>query len=175
MNLLSMAAPALSDAAPARYDDESIAALYSRHADDVLRHCRRELRGRPEAEDAMQTTFLHAVRALQRGVVPDSEAAWLHTIATNVCHTQRRSSALRARHAADVELEELAAPERDDAGGLAAGLNEALAALPARQQTAFVLREWLGLPSREVAARLGLGSGETYALLTRAVSRWRPR
>ena len=163
-----MAAPALSGPAPARYDDESIAALYATHAADVLRHCRRELRGRPEAEDAVQTTFLHAIRALRRGVVPDSEAAWLHTIATNVCHTQRRSTAVRNRHTADVELEAIAGPEHDEGDGLTAGLNEALTALPERQRTAFFLREWRGLPSREVAARLGLKSGETYALLTRA-------
>lgn len=170
MYVSTLAAAALPDPAPApaRYDEQAIAALYARHADEVLRHCRRELDGRPEAEDAMQTTFVYAVRALQRGVVPESEVAWLHTIATNVCHAQRRSTAVRARHTAEVEVEAVATQEDDAAGGLAEGLNHALAALPERQRTAFFLREWLGLPSREVAKELGLRSNETYALLTRA-------
>ena len=168
MNVSTLAVAALTDPAPARDDEESIAELYTRHADDVLRHCRRELRGRSEAEDAMQTTFMHALRALQRGVVPESEAAWLHAIATNVCHSQRRSTSVRARHTAEVDVEALATQDDAAADGLAAGLNDALAALPERQRTAFFLREWLGLPSREVAEELGLRSNETYALLTRA-------
>ena len=116
----------------------------------------------------MQTTFMHALRALQRGVVPESEAAWLHAIATNVCHSQRRSTSVRARHTAEVDVQALATQDDAAADGLAAGLNDALAALPERQRTAFFLREWLGLPSREVAEELGLRSNETYALLTRA-------
>ena len=53
-------------------------------------------------------------------------------------------------------------------GDLTEGLSDALASLPERQRRAFVLREWLGLSSGEVASRLGMEHAETYALLTRA-------
>jgi RNA polymerase sigma factor (sigma-70 family) len=142
------------------------AGLYEAHAGELLRFCRGQLRSEQEAEDAVQTTFLHAVRALRRGVVPDCESAWLTTIAKNVCSSQRRSAGRRARHATDVEIDTIEAPARGD--DVAGGIKEALRLLPDRQRRAFVLREWLGLSSSEVAARLGMGSSETYALLTRA-------
>jgi RNA polymerase sigma-70 factor, ECF subfamily len=142
------------------------ARLYETHAGHLLRFCRGQLRSEQEAEDAVQTTFLHAVQALRRGVVPDCESAWLTTIAKNVCSSQRRSAGRRARYASDVEIETIEAPARgDDAVG---GIREALQLLPERQRRAFVLREWLGLSSSEVASRMGIGTTEAYAVLTRA-------
>ena len=144
-----------------------VARLYEAHADDLTRFCRGQLRSTQEAEDAVQTTFVHAVQALQRGVVPECESAWLYTIARNVCHDQRRASGQRLRHTSNVELHAIPAPEEPDSD-LAEELSEALAQLPVRQRRAFVLREWRGLSSNEVATRLGLRNAETYALLTRA-------
>ena len=57
--------------------DQDLQGLYERHADRIFGFCRRRLRSHQEAEDAVQTTFLQAFRALQRGVVPVSETAWL--------------------------------------------------------------------------------------------------
>jgi RNA polymerase sigma factor (sigma-70 family) len=114
----------------------------------------------------VQTTFVHAVQALQHGVVPECESAWLYTIAKNVCHSVRRSNGQRLLHAVDVELDTLSAPEPDPE--LVERLKAALASLPERQRKALVLREWRGLSSSEVAGRLGMRTSETYALLTRA-------
>ena len=63
--------------------------LYERYYDRVFGYCLYQLGSREEAEDAVQTTFLWAFRALRRGVVPRAEDAWLFTIAKNAC---------RARH-----------------------------------------------------------------------------
>lgn len=142
------------------------ARLYETYAGELLRFCRRRLRSAEEAEDALQTTFVDAVQALRRGVVPECESAWLYTIAKNVCSSQRRATGRRESHVADVDLETIAAPERtEDTTG---EIREALASLPDRQRRALLLREWLGLSSSEVAARLGMRTTETYAVLTRA-------
>ena len=71
--------------------------LYERHASKILAYCQHQLGSREEAEDAVQTTFMNAFRALGRGVVPEAESAWLFKIAENVCLSRRRSSWRRGR------------------------------------------------------------------------------
>ena len=70
--------------------------LYERYSGRILAYCLHALRDRGEAEDAVQTTFLQAHRALTRGTTPEHEFAWLHTIAKNVCRVQKRTAARRA-------------------------------------------------------------------------------
>ncbi len=132
-------------------------------------YCLHQLRSRAEAEDATQTTFLYALRALRRGVVPECESAWLTTIAKNVCHSERRTVDRRGPLAPEVDLDTIAlAQTGEDEEELLLGFREALASMPERQRRALVLREWQGVPSREIASELGLSATATHALLTRA-------
>jgi RNA polymerase sigma-70 factor (ECF subfamily) len=143
--------------------------LFEVHADWLRRYCLRQLGSPADAEDAVQTTFLHAFRALERGVVPVCEEAWLTTIAKNACRTQRRTAARRGALATDVDLDAMESPHvEDDDRELLIGLDVALASLPETQREALVLREFRGLPSREIASRLALTTAATDALLTRA-------
>ena len=149
--------------------DAEAARLYSAHSDEILAFCRRQLTSLGEAEDALQTTFLYALRALRRGVVPECERAWLTTIAKNVCHTQRRTLGRRGTLTSDVDINTIAlarpAPYEAELVGT---LRDALAALPDNQRSALVMREWQGLGHDEIANRLELTSTATSALLTRA-------
>ena len=156
--------------APSREDrsTETTASLFELHAEEVLAYCLRQLGCRAEAEDAVQTTFVYALRALRRGVVPECEAAWLIGIAKNVCRWQRRTASRRAV-VPDVDLDRIGlAPPDDDERELLMGLREALHSIPESQRKALVLREWHGMPSREIASELGLSATATHALLTRA-------
>jgi RNA polymerase sigma factor (sigma-70 family) len=148
-------------------EDSEAARLYAEHADRILAYCRRHLSSGSEAEDAVQTTFLYALRALRSGVVPECESAWLHTIARNVCRWQHRTA---SRHptSGSVEVEHLPCPDPDDAREVLAELNDALESLPERQRHALVLREWRGLSANEIADHLELSAPATHALLTRA-------
>ena len=145
-------------------------ALYERHAGRVLSYCQYRLGSRHDAEDAAQTTFLYAVRALQRGVVPELELAWLLKIAENVCRTRRRSAARRAGLEAVRDVHALAdvVPAREADSGALAGVADALASLPEAQRRAIVLREWCGCSHREVAEQLGLSEAAAAALILRA-------
>jgi RNA polymerase sigma-70 factor (ECF subfamily) len=160
----------VAEALPARTSaDQDLQGLYERHADRIFGFCRRRLRSHQEAEDATQTTFLQAFRALQRGVVPVSETAWLFKIAENVCLSAHRTNGRRAeRELADgAEIVELA-PARDGREDALFGLEEALATIPESQRRAFVLRELRGLSYKEIAAVAGISVTAVEMLVFRA-------
>jgi RNA polymerase sigma-70 factor (ECF subfamily) len=157
---------------PSEYAEARSAAaaalLYQSHAPRVLRFCLRFLRNRQDAEDAVQTTFLRAHGALERGALPQAEEAWLITIARNVCLSQVESARRRSSFEVGCEptdLEAAPAPERNTT---LMGIKEALASMPAAQRRAILLREWKGLSYREVAAELGTTQAAVEALLFRA-------
>lgn len=144
------------------------ARLFETHGPRLLGYCVRRLGSRTEAEDAVQTVFLYAHRALRRGVVPNSEEAWLLAIAKNVCRWQQRTASRRSTvggldpdaipsHVDESETEDI---HRD--------LEEALTSVPERQRQALLLREWRGLSCPEIAEVLELSPPATHALLTRA-------
>jgi RNA polymerase sigma factor (sigma-70 family) len=155
------------DVAPAAAVTEG---LYERHAAKIQSYCLHRLGSREEAEDAVQTTFMNAFRALGRGIVPEAEAAWLYKIAENVCLTRNRSSWRRGRiesHASFEVLEEVV-PAPNRAPDELIGLEEALASMPEQQRRAILLREWQGLSYREVAEELDLSQSAVETLIFRA-------
>ena len=147
---------------------DDTADLFERYSERIHAYCLHVLRDRTEAEDAVQTTFLNAHRALQRGVVPLHDYAWLHTIAKNACRMQQRTRSRRAP-VANVDVDTIPRSDEDgDAAELRAALDDALGQLPESQRRAVLLREWYGLSPVEIAPRLGLSVAATYAVLTRA-------
>ena len=164
--------PVTAAAAPEAHAsrDGAAARLYVEYRERIYRFCLSRLRSREEAEDAVQNVFLRVHTALDRGVVPEFEAAWLYKIAHNVCLSRAESSARRTKHEAlsafdDDELP-FAAPEvsREEL----AGLSEALEAMPHNLRTALLLREWQGLSYAEIAAAMGLSVSAVETLLFRA-------
>jgi RNA polymerase sigma factor (sigma-70 family) len=146
------------------------AQLYERHSQLVYRYCLRMLGTREDAEDAAQTTFFQALRALRRGVVPSFEQAWLLTIARNECKSRYRAGSRRRQRelAHDPHsLEELAAAPNGSDGRLL-GVQQALARLPEMQRRALLLREWQGRSYAEIARELGVTRPAVEALLFRA-------
>lgn len=148
--------------------DRELQGLYERNADRILAFCRRRLATQQEAEDAMQTTFLHALRALRRGVVPISEAAWLFKIAENVCYSTYRSNGRRSAHESLSADPVERAPVRDSGSETVFGLDEALASIPDGQRRAFVLRELRGLSYEEIAVATGASASAVATLIFRA-------
>jgi RNA polymerase sigma factor (sigma-70 family) len=147
---------------------DDAADLFERYSQRIYGYCLHVLRDRSDAEDAVQTTFLNAHRALGRGVTPLDEFAWLHTIAKNACRMQHRTRSRRAP-VANVDVDTIPRSDEDgDAAALRAALGDALGRLPERQRRAILLREWYGLSPLEIAPRLSLSVPATYALLTRA-------
>ena len=144
--------------------------LYERHAAKLQSYCLHQLGSREEAEDAVQTTYMNAFRALGRGVVPEAESAWLFKIAENVCLSRRRSSWRRGRieSPSDFELIEELVPGPSRQTDELIGIEAALASMPEQQRRAILLREWQGLSYREIAEELELTQSAVETLIFRA-------
>jgi RNA polymerase sigma factor (sigma-70 family) len=144
--------------------------LFERHSAKILSYCLHQLGSREEAEDAVQTTFMNAFRALGRGVVPEAESAWLFKIAENVCLSRRRSSWRRGRieSPSDFEIIEEIVPGPSRQRDELIGIEDALAGMPEQQRRAILLREWQGLSYREIAHELELSQSAVETLIFRA-------
>ena len=144
--------------------------LYERHAAKIQSYCLHQLGSREEAEDAVQTTFMNAFRALGRGIVPEAESAWLFKIAENVCLSRRRSSWRRGRieSPSDFEIIEEIIPGPSRQSDELIGIEDALASMPEQQRRAILLREWQGLSYREIAEELEVTQSAVETLIFRA-------
>jgi RNA polymerase sigma factor (sigma-70 family) len=135
--------------------------LYRRYADEVLRYAMLVLRSRTDAEDITQTVFLRALRAIERGEKVRTPRNWLIKITHNEC---RRLLATRKTH---IELPDEIAVEPVEQGR-AEELRLAMAALPAAQRQALVLRELEGRPYAEIARTLDVSVSAVETLIFRA-------
>src|SRR3954464_3801877 len=121
--------------------------LYRKHSGEVLRYALLVLRSRADAEDVMQSVFIRALRALERGEKVRTPRNWLIKIAHNECHR------LLSTRRKELELPEQIAVEPVE-HGRAEELRAAMAALPQHQRQALVLRELEGRTYAEIASSL---------------------
>jgi RNA polymerase sigma factor (sigma-70 family) len=143
--------------------------LYDRHARELLSFCRHMLGSDADAEDAVQSSFASAHRALLADDRPVELRPWLFTIARNAC-----LSILRARkpHA---ELS-VASPHHADPAAQfeqREEMREMLATLldlPEAQRVALVLSELHGFSQSEVGAVLGVRAEQVKSYVYQARS-----
>lgn len=122
----------------------------------------------PVAEDLTQETFLAAVAELRKGRRPEAPIPWIYGIARHKLLDHYRREERAERELAldpDAELED--AP-LDEGGESARELAvTALAAVPAAQRAALVLRYSDGFSVTEVAETLGKSVAAVNSLLER--------
>ena len=152
--------------------DRTFERLYRHHAGDVYRYALGLLRDPSEAEDATQTAFMNAYRALVRGEEPRAPKAWPLTIVHNVCRMRRRSLARRPR---EVPLDDHPIAAFEDEQPRLDVVLAALAELPLNQRAALVMREVEGRSYREIADVLDVSTSAVEALIFRARRRLRVR
>lgn len=135
----------------------ALAALVERHRPELLRYLVRLLGNEPDAQDACQEALLRAHRAFAR-LAPDSNVrAWLYRIATNTARNAARSRRASRARTADVDLDGLAAAAGPGVEGRERlrTVARAVRALPPRQRTALMLRQFHDMQYAEIAATLG--------------------
>lgn len=130
----------------------------------------------PDREDAVQEALLRTFRHAGRIREPRAFPAWLYRTVRNACLLGRRRSPTTPRemsldaeeggpHAADAAP---AVDERLIVGEQRDVIRRALAALPANYREAVFLRDFEGLPTRDVARVLGITETNVKVRLHRA-------
>lgn len=126
------------------------------------------------AEELAQEALLRACRQWPKVSGLDSPGGWTWRVATNLAnsHFRRRRIARRAQRPLEAGTE---ASYVDPDGGDAVAVRRAVAALPERQRTAFVLRHVQELTVEETAAQMGASPDAVKSLTKRAAATLRNR
>jgi RNA polymerase sigma factor (sigma-70 family) len=152
-------------------DPTAFEIIYDRHARELLSFCRYMLGSHVDAEDAVQSTFASAHRALLADDRSIDLRPWLFTIARNAC-----LSILRGRRAiVEVEVVGASASRADPVARLEQqeDMRQMLATLlelPERQRTALVLSELHGFGQAEIGALLGVRPEQVKSYIYQARS-----
>lgn len=146
------------------FEAPSVAQLVAETSTDLFRLALRLTGDRADAEDVLQSTYMKAFQALQRGAFRARAElkTWLYRIVVNTAFDERRAAARRERL-----LPAASAPGTAEPVDLHE-LRTALACLPADQRAALVLKELHGLTSREAGEVLDRSEGAVEQLLVRA-------
>jgi RNA polymerase sigma-70 factor, ECF subfamily len=157
----------LVDAFLKRSDEASFRALYRSHTPGLFRFVLRILGGRdPEAEEAVQMTWVLAVQNLAGFRWDSSLRTWLAGIALNTCREIRRR---RFRDWVPPRSETREAsgtlPRQD---GMRMDLERAVASLPQGYREVLVLHDIEGYTHEEIAGLLGIDRGTSKSQLSRA-------
>jgi RNA polymerase sigma factor (sigma-70 family) len=154
-------------------DSEAWGALYTLHAPQVFRLCRRVLPTPEDAEDATMEVFLKARLKLPQFEPGRPFAPWLYRVAANHCWDELRRR--RARPETDLSPSEatleLDAPDpltSLDAKETREHVRRALGTLGDRARLALVMRYYADLSYREIAEVLGVTPSFVGVLLLRA-------
>jgi RNA polymerase sigma-70 factor (ECF subfamily) len=139
-------------------DASALEPLFARYEEPVFRFLFGVLRDHHQAEDALQETFVQALRKADQ-VSPDSFRGWLFTVAYQQAMLLKRKARRLPAQADDFALLELIGGESADSRACAADearhVRELLELLPAAQRAVIAARVFDGKTFREVAASLG--------------------
>ncbi len=132
-------------------DLDAFEALVRRHEVAVYRVAFRLLRSDADAQDATQETFVRAWRSISRFRNESTFSVWLYRIVTRRCLdllAARRPSAILEDDEIDAGVD---TAETAEGRERLRAVTRAIAALPAGQRAALVLREFEGLSYDEIA------------------------
>ena len=154
-------------------DAKAFEKLLARHRKPVYNFCLKMI-GHPEAaEDAMQEVFLRVCRSAKDWERQAKFTTWLYTIARNHCIDAIRKASYRKTASLDQSLkdgeeggatlgdrvadDDAVTPDRGaESLRLRQKLSTAVAALSSEQREVFVMREYAGMPFKEIAKAIGV-------------------
>jgi RNA polymerase sigma-70 factor, ECF subfamily len=154
-------------------DTKAFEKLLARHKKAVFNFCLRMVGDKSAAEDALQEVFLKVVKSAKSWERQAKFTTWLYTIARNHCIDALRKASYRKTASLDQSLngseddgatlgdrvrdEEGISPDRGaESGRLRPKLEKALASLPEEQREVFVMREYAGMPFKDIASVVGV-------------------
>jgi RNA polymerase sigma-70 factor (sigma-E family) len=148
----------------------SIEALFRARYTEMVGLAGLLLGDRGAAEEVVQDAFAKFHLSRHRITDPDREVAYLRSIVCNLARGRLRRRSVERRLRPAPRLEVVPAPDvavaRHRKDTVAAGL----ASLPRRQRECVVLRYWLDLSERDIAATLGIAPGSVKSHLHRGLA-----
>jgi RNA polymerase sigma-70 factor, ECF subfamily len=151
-------------------DPASERQLYDLHVDRVYRLAYRLAGGDPDlAQDFTQEAFLRAFDRLPEFQYRSAFGTWLHAITVSVSLNGLRKVKRNREREADLALADLVPQNgRRAEPDLKTRLRSAIAALPERYKTVFLMYDVEGYTHEEIGSTLGLPVGTSKARLSRA-------
>ena len=162
-------------------DEQAFAELVERHKQKAFHIAFDFCRDREEAKDLSQDAFLKAFVNLKNFDGRSSFYTWFYRILVNLCLDYKRRLKRSPTDSFDETLEpqiershEPTQPRSPDqqvfARQMSRRVDAALQALPAKQRTAFILKNHEGLSIREIAELMQTAEGTVKVHLHRAVT-----
>ncbi len=145
-------------------DSECQRAFVERTMDDVWRFCAHTL-GVAQADDALQLTYMRALKSLPRFRGESSAKTWLIGVARNTCLDELRSRGRRERILDKVARQPLDTAVSDD---MSVDYADSLASLEPTRREAFLLTQVLGFSYGEAAEVAGCPVGTIRSRVARA-------
>jgi RNA polymerase sigma-70 factor (ECF subfamily) len=152
-----------------RGDRVACGALYERHRGRVRALARRMRCASDETDDVAQEVFLRVWRAAPAWRPRARFETWLRRVTVNVCRDRlAKRREVPCDGVSDV-VDAAQDPSRDAyVAEVGSRLRHALALLPESQRVAIVRRYHHGVPRRELATAMGVGTEALESLLARA-------
>lgn len=140
-------------------NEQAFETVYETWSKDVWRVCVLYFGScKADAEDAMQETFLHYLRAARKPEPGGQTRAWLIVAARNVCKDMLRKH--ERRNVPLDGLEEVGVSDPDTSG-----LLEELLRLPEKWKTAVYLHYYEEMPAKEIAEIMGVSESTVGVFL----------
>jgi len=150
----------------AENDEQRLTRLMEIHGSSVLRVCYLYLKDHALAQDAAQTTFVKAWKALSTLREGSTEKAWLMRIAVNPCKSTLKSAEYRL-YAQSPDMDDIPEPSMEDEHPDNTVLS-AVMQLPEKYREVVMLHYYQGLATPEVARILHIPQATVLTRLHRA-------
>jgi len=165
------------DAAPGTSQDAALANMFEQHRRHLRAIAYRMLGSLPEADDAVQETWVRFAAAGTEGV--GNVGGWLTTIVTRACLNVLRARAARPEQPAGMHVPDPIAVHADDtapdpeqeallAESVGLALMVVLDALTPAERVAFVLHDVFGVPFSVIGQLVGRSEQAARQLASRA-------
>jgi len=130
----------------------------------------RMLQNREEAEDILQETFLRVFKEKEKYDPTYAFSTWIYTIALNLCRNELKRKKRFKFFGLDLIKEDrrYAVEEKGNKNCLSSTLEKAIASLPVKYRTVFLLREVNQLSYEEMSQSLDIPLGTVKSRVNRA-------
>jgi RNA polymerase sigma-70 factor (ECF subfamily) len=152
-------------------DPRALEEIYERYKSPLFNLAIRHARDRAAAEDILQDTFIKVLTHLDDVANVETFSAWVYRIGLNTCYSYlrgRRSRDNRTVTLSQVEGRREEAVYDGHEASLAGPIEEAVAVLPKKLRTVFLLHDVQGFKHEEVAGLLGVTVGTSKSQLFKA-------